>query len=99
LGAEPFLHYLCPKYPGRPEFSYFLEEIVMGIEEKGKATGKIVDIQSTVNGRLYVGNAIGQRKSNFLNGAGAGFTDVVPANTDSIPAGQITTAVLKDIGR
>ncbi len=70
----------------------------MGIEEKGELLGEAIDIQPGIDGCLDVGDAIGQRKSDFLHGRAACFSDVIAGNRNRIPMRHFPAAKIKDIG-
>ena len=56
-----------------PELGDFLEEIAPGGEEEAEAVGEVVDLQSSAQGSLDVGDAVGQ-------GEGSSWTAVAPAS-------------------
>ena len=53
--------------------------------KKKEMTGKVVDLQASLERRLDVGDAVGEREGHFLHGGRAGFADVVAADRDGIP--------------
>ena len=46
LGAKCLLHLPGPDSPGGPEFANFLEEIVVGVEEKAEPRRELVYLQT-----------------------------------------------------
>jgi len=68
------------------------------VEKKGKLAGKIIHIQTAINGSLNIGNGIGKGKRHLLNRGRAGFTDVIPGNTDRVPMGDFCLTVTERIG-
>jgi hypothetical protein len=71
FGLEPLTHDLCPDPPGSPEFGNLLKEVDVGIEEKGKPGGKVVDVEASFDGRVNISDGIGQGEGEFLNCRGS----------------------------
>ncbi len=67
-GLEFFFHHPGPNSPGSPELGHLLEQIVIGIEEKGEPAGELIHIQTGFHGRPYVFNAVGYGEGDLLNG-------------------------------
>ena len=80
FGVEPLLHDLGPQPAGRPVLGHLLQQIVMGIEEKGETPGKVVHIHSRVQSGLHIGDAVSQGKGDLLGGGGASLPDMVAGN-------------------
>ncbi len=70
----------------------------MGVEEEGNLGGEVIDEQAGLEGGIHVGDGVGEGEGDFLNGGGAGFADVVAANRDGIPTGDVLRAVLENVG-
>ncbi len=87
-GAK-FLRDVGPHAAGRPEFGYFLKEIIVRIKEEGKPLSEHIDVQSYFKGCFQIRFAVGQCKRQFLYGCGAGLAYVVTGNGNRIPAGNM----------
>ena len=85
LGAEALPHDLRPHAAGGAELGDLLQEVVVGVEEEGKLAGKVVHIQPGVDGRLHVGDGVGQGEGHFLHRGRAGLADVVAGDADRVP--------------
>ena len=89
---------LRPQPAGRAEFGDLFQEIVVRVEEEGELGGKFIHIQPGLDGRLHVGDGIGQGESHFLHGGRAGLADVVAGDADRVPVRHFGLAVAEDIG-
>ncbi len=69
----------------------------MGVEEEGKAWGKLVHVQTPLDASLHVLEAIGQSESQFLDGCRPGLADVVAGDADGVPPGQVLGAELEGV--
>ena len=67
FGSEFLPHNPGPHAPRRPELRYFLEKVIMGIEKKGKPRGKVFDVESGVDGCLYIRTPVCERECNLLH--------------------------------
>ena len=67
-------------------------------EEEGEPGPELIHLHARGNGRLDVGDAVGQGKGDFLHRGGAGFPDVVAADADGVPLGHFLGAVGEDVG-
>src|SRR5215472_15650086 len=97
LGVEPVAHDPCPQTPRRAELRDLFEQIAVGIEKERKLRRELVDWQPRIECRLDVGHSVGEGESDFLNGAGAGFANVIAGNRNGIPFGQVVAAPRKDV--
>ena len=70
----------------------------MRVKEEAQLAGKLVHVESGRDGSLDVVDAVGQRKCNFLGGRAARLADVVPADRDRVPLGNLGSAVAEDVG-
>ena len=89
LGLESFLHDSGPHPPGRTELCNLFEKVHVRIKKEGKSRGEIVHSKTPLNGRFRIRNAIGQREGQLLHCCGTRLPDVIPADTDRIPAGNL----------
>jgi len=96
--GEAVAHDFGPEAPSGAKFGDFLEQITVGIEEKGKLRGKFVDGEAGIEGGLHVGDAIGEGEGNFLNCGGTSFANVITGDGDGVPLGKSVAAPGKNIG-
>ncbi len=89
LGLEALFHEPGPHPAGRTKFGDLLKKIDVGVEEKGKAGGKGIHIQASFYSGLDVGQAIRQGEGQLLNRRGPRFPNVIAADTDRIPSGDL----------
>ena len=92
LGPEALLHDLGPEAAGRPEFGHLFQEIRVGVEEEGEPRPEFIHLHARLDGRLDVGDAVGQGEGDLLHRGGAGLPDVVAADADGVPLGHFLGA-------
>src|SRR6476659_10188982 len=97
-GLETFTHNSRPKSPRGAILGNLLEQVVMGVEEERKARGKIINIQTSLQGCFNVSDTVRERESDFLHCSRTRFTYVVAANRDSVPVRHFAGTVSEDIG-
>ena len=95
---EPLAHDRRPHPAGGPELGDLLEQLRPGREEEGQAPGEVVDVEAPLDGRLDVGDGVGQGEGQLLRGGRAGLAHVVAADRDRVPARQLAGAELEDVG-
>src|ERR1035437_4157292 len=87
LRLEALFHNPGPHSASSAELGDLLEEVDMGIEKERKPRCKSVHVHFlSVDHVLYISDAIGQGKSQFLDGRRTGFSDVIAADADGVPA-------------
>src|ERR1019366_8319709 len=82
LGAEALAHDLRPHPAGGPELGHLLKDVVVAVEEEGQAGSEAIDLQARVKRGLNVGDPLGQREGDLLDGGTALFAEVVAADRD-----------------
>ena len=97
-GAEPVAHDPGPQPPGRPELGDLLQEVVVGREEERQPASERVDVETGGDGRFHVGDRMRAGEGDLLNRGRAGLADVIAADRDGVPVGQLGAAVLDDVG-
>ena len=96
--AEPLAHELCPEAAGGTELGHLLQKVVVGVEEEADLGGEQVYIKPDVDRLLNVFDSVGDCEGDFLDGAAAGFADVISADRYGVPSGQMPGAVEKEVG-
>ena len=91
-GVETVAHDFGPEAASGAVLGDFFEKIAVGVEEKGELWGEVVDAQAGVEGGLHVGDGVGEREGDFLDGGRAGFADVVAGDGDGVPLGKFGVA-------
>ena len=79
-------------------FGDFLEEIVVRVEEKGKARREIVDVQAAAQRPFDIFDAVAQREGELLNGRRAGLANVIAADGNGIELRRVLGAELDGVG-
>ena len=59
---------------------------------------KPIDVEPGVDGRLHVGDRVREGERDLLHGGRARLADVVPADRDRVPVGQLAIAEGEDVG-
>src|SRR4051794_39324147 len=84
------LHCLGPDAPGYPANNTVLR-IHSITEKEGQIAGKIVDRHAAAEVILHIGKSVGEGEGQLRDRVGAGFSNVVAADTDTI---EITNALI-----
>src|SRR5258706_2266002 len=95
---EAIAHDMCPHTRRGPELGHFFKQVIVAIEEKGKASRKGVYIQACIQSSLYIADSIGKGKGYFLHSSRASLAHMIAADADRIPARQILGAKAEHIG-
>src|SRR5437667_3712857 len=92
LGTERVAHLARPDATRRAIFRELLEEIVMGVEEKRKAWREVVDFQTAVDAPADVLHPVREGEREFLRRGRARLADVIPADRNRVPFGNVLRA-------
>ena len=95
---EPIPHQSSPQSPGGAKLRDLFQKVVVGCEKERETLPHGMDIEPSVDRRLHVGDRVGEREGDFLHRRGARLANVVPADGDRVPAGQLSRAVREDVG-
>ena len=95
--AEPVAHDARPHRARSSELRDLLEDVVVGVEEEREPARERVDLEARVDGRLDVGDAVGQRECELLRSRRAGLADVVAGDRDRVPARHPLGAVAEGV--
>ena len=97
-GPEPLRDDLRPHPPHRAELGDLLEDVVVAVEEEGEARRELVDREASLQRRFDVGDRVGEREGDLLDGRAALLADVVAGDRDRVPFRHVLPAVLEDVG-
>ena len=97
LGPEPLAHDFGPHPPGGPELRDLLEDVVVAVEEEGQPRPELVDLKPGVECRLHVGDPVGERERDLLDGRAPLLAEVVSADRDRVPLRHPFVAVREQI--
>ena len=92
---KSFPHYFSPQTPRCPVLGDLLKKIHVGIEEEGKPGPKCIHIQTNSKRCLDVCNPVRQCEGHLLHSGGTRFPDMIPADADRIPHGDIFSTIGK----
>ena len=98
LGPEALAHDARPQPAGGPELRHLLQQVRVRVEEERHPRGDLVDLQAGLAGGVQVGDAVAQGEGHLLDGVRARLADVVAADADAVPAGQLVPAERQDVG-
>ena len=96
-GSVTLFHYACPQAAGSTEFGYFREEIQACGKNPADTGSKIINLLACFDCSINIGHGISEGKSDFLYLGSTCFANVISANADSIPFGDILRAISKCI--
>ena len=68
-GMETIAHNVRPHAACRAKLGDLLKEVVMTIKKEGELTRERVDVETSVDGCLYVADGVGEGKSDLLRGS------------------------------
>ena len=91
-------HDVGPQAARGAKLGDFFEQVVVGVEEEGELRSEFVDAEAGIERGLDVGDAVGEREGDFLDGGRAGFANVVAGDGDGVPLGEIVAAPGENIG-
>ena len=87
-----------PHPPRGAELGDLLEQLAPGGEEEAQSAREAIDVEAAGDGRLDVGDGVGEREGQLLGGGRAGLAHVVAADRDRVPARHLGRAELEDVG-
>ena len=97
-GAEPLAHHARPDAPRGAILGDLFEEVAVRVEEERHARHELVHVESRVDARLHVLDAVAQRERQFLRRRRSRLSDVVAAHRDRVPPRHVRRAERKDVG-
>src|SRR5258708_34694050 len=96
-GAISLTQVARPDASGRSELCYLFKEVDMGIEEKGESRSKDVDVESTLETRIDVCEAIREREGQLLRRRRSSLPNAISVDPHRIPlrtlGGAVSTTV------
>src|SRR4030067_2209740 len=95
LGHKTLPHDLSPDPPCRPEFCNLFKEVDVGVEKEGEPRSKIIHVEAPLHGSFHVSDSVGQGECQLLNCRRTGFTDMIAADADRIPSGDLFGALFE----
>ena len=96
--TEPLQHEARPESPGRPELCDLINEVVVRGEKKGHPLSNRVGRHATCATGVDIGQPVGKRERDLLYGGRSGLSDVIAADRDGVPQGQLARAIAEDVG-
>src|SRR5258708_14234765 len=96
-GAISLTQVARPDASGRSELCYLLKEVEMGIEEKGESRSKDVDVESTLETRIDVCEAIREREGQLLRRSRSSLPNVISGDRHRIPLRNLGSAVFNRV--
>ena len=74
------------------ELRHLLEQVDVRIEEERQARGERVDRQPALLPELHIGEPVGEREGELLDGGRARLADVIPGDADRVVPGDVRRA-------
>ena len=84
-------------FRGGAKFCDFFKKVVADVEEEAEAGGEVVDLEAAVEAPADVLEAVAEGEGEFLDSVGACLADVVAADADGVPAGEVVGGVLDGV--
>ena len=81
---EPVFHYLIPDLACGAVLGDFFEEVIVGVEEKAEPWTEVIYVEPSSLRPLDVLDAVIQSESQFLQGSGTCFADVISADRNGV---------------
>src|SRR5207249_7423889 len=91
------LHLPGPEPPGRAKLRDLLKKVVVDIEEERELRREAVHVEPRLERRLHVCQTIVERKGQLLYGGRTGLADVIAADTDGVPFGDMLRAITERV--
>ena len=95
---EALAHDVRPQPARGAELRDFLDQVVVRGEEEREPLAEPVDVEPGRARGLDVGDRVGDRERDLLHRRRAGLADVIPADRDRVPLGQLALAPREDVG-
>ena len=73
-------------------------KLLWALKKKESARGKLVDVESGVDGALHISDAIGQGECDLLNRGRSGFAHVIAGDGNRVPLGDVLIRPGKQVG-
>jgi hypothetical protein len=96
-GAEAIAHDPRPQPACGAELRDLFEEVVVRVEEERQALAEGVRLQTAVDARLHVGNAVRERERHLLHGRRSRLADVIAADRNRVPLRRLALAERDDV--
>ncbi len=92
LSAVALAHELRPQASPGAELGNLLEEVVVYVEEEGQARCELIDLQASLEGSIYIRQAVRNGEGQLLYGSCSGLANMVTTDADGIPAWHVARA-------
>src|SRR5467141_4848047 len=92
------LHFTSPEPAGGPELGDLFKQVVVDVEKERELRGEAVYGKSGFYGRLDVGQPAIEGKGQFLHRGRSGLANVIAADADRMPFGNLFRAVCDGVG-
>ena len=99
MAAEAIFHDPCPVSAAGAELGHFFQNVGEGVEEEAQARSEGIHRHAAVHAGLHVGDAVGDGEGHLLGRRGTGFTDMIAADADGVPFGNVLVAVFDEVHR
>src|SRR5262249_22380863 len=97
-GAKAVCHAPRPQAARCAELRDLFDEIVVRVEEKRDALAELVDVQAGLDRGLNICRSVCDGERDFLDGRGTCLSNVVAANRNRVPLGEMPLAEGENIG-
>src|SRR5712692_687333 len=98
FGVMAVFHLARPQPAGGPELGDLLKQVVVDVEKERELRGEAVHGKSSFYGSLDVGQPIIEGKGQFLHRGRSGLANVIAADADWMPFGNLFRAVGDGVG-
>src|SRR3989304_1934632 len=98
FGLESLSRDLGPYAAGGAGLCHLLQEIALCAAKEGESRAEVVNIQAGVQGRLNIGNGVGEGEGQLLYRRGTSLAHVIAADTYGVPLWRVLGTVREGIG-
>src|SRR4029079_5756995 len=77
---------------------HLFKKVVVRVEEERESLAKAIEVQARLDRRFNVSDGVSKREGDLLNSRRPRFSNVVSADRDRVPVGQLAIAERKDVG-
>ena len=79
-------------------FAISSRKLLWALKKNDSRCAELIDIEPGLDGGRHVGDGVGEREGHLLHGGRPGLADVIAADRNRVPLGQLALAEREDVG-